>query len=62
MNRLARTVVSSRALIDAEARAFVGGSNGSEVGVEAGGEVGAPAAVLAVAVRAGDATFPMVEA
>lgn len=66
MNRLARTVVSSRALIVADGTdamaACVGGSGfGVGAGAEAGG-AGAAAAVLAVAVRAGDANFPIVEA
>ena len=67
MNRLARTVVSSRALTVADGTdamaACVGGSGfGIGAGAEAGGEAGAAAAVLAGAVRTGDATFPMVDA
>ena len=61
MNRLARTVVSSRALTVADGTdamaACAGGSGfgigaGAPEGPEAGGEAGAAAAV-----RAGDATF-----
>ena len=68
MKRLARTVVSSRALIDADgtdAMAACGGGSGFVVvgtDAEGCGEAGAATAVLAVAVRAGDATFPIVEA